>query len=165
MERLEEEVKRLNERLEEMHEEQAALMAERTEGSRQSLAQVEAHRVMLARAQESEQKAWERAEKLDEALEFAEWTVGGGNDPMAAWLPNGWCAWALTEEEAKKGEVPGTMFYQKVATDECPNTKGTWDHPCPQLWDDVWQVAYGTGDRPPAYEKYCRRYEDDPDEL
>ena len=78
---------------------------------------------------------------------------------MAAWLPNGWCAWALTEEEAKKGEVPGTVFYQHADAD-----RGTWAHPSPQLWDGVWQVAWGEGDRPAAYEKYSRRYEDDPDE-
>ena len=61
--------------------------------------------------------------------------------------------------EAKKGEVPGTVFYQHADAD-----RGTWAHPSPQLWDGVWQVAWGEGDRPAAYEKYSRRYEDDPDE-
>ena len=137
------------------------MMAERTERSTKSLAQIEAHRVMLAEAHAAAEKAQKGTDALDDALEFAQWTIEGGHRPLTGWLPNRWFAEELPEEEIRGTEVPGTVFDQKVGTDE----PGTWDHPCPQLWDDVWQVAYGTGDRPPAYEKYCRRYEDDPDEL
>ena len=161
VERLEAQVKRLNERVEEMHAEQAAMVAERTERSTKSLAQIEAHRVMLAKAHAAAEEAQKVTDALDDALEFARWTIKGGHDPLAAWLPNRWYAEEVSEEEATRGQPPGAVYYLKVATDG----PGTWDHPCPQLWDDVWQVAYGTGDRPPAYEKYCRRYEDDPDEL
>ena len=129
-----------------------------------------------ARTEEERAKAKKRYEELratlrecerqvnarDDALKFAEWTIEGGHRPLTAWLPNRWYAEELTREEAADdlpGSVPGTVFYQNLATDEA-----TWDHPRPQLWDDVWEVVYGTGDRPPAYEKYCRRYEDDHDE-
>ena len=64
MESLEAQVKRLNERVEEMHAEQAAMMAERTERSTKSLAQIEAHRVMLAEAH----AAAEEAQKGTDAL-------------------------------------------------------------------------------------------------
>ena len=160
VERLEAVNERLEERVEEMHAERAAMNAEGTERARQWCAQVEAHRVMLEEGHAREEEYLKWTDALEEALGFAQWTIEGGHRPLTAWLPNRWWAEELTEEEASPAHVSGTVFYQKVATDET-----TWDHPCPQLWDDVWQVAYGTGDRPPAYEKYCRRYEDDPDEL
>ena len=160
VERLEAVNERLEERVEEMYDERAPMLAESTERSRQWCAQVEAHRVMLEEGHAREEEYLKWTDALEEALGFAQWTIEGGHRPLTAWLPNRWWAEELTEEEASPAHVSGTVFYQKVATDET-----TWDHPCPQLWDDVWQVAYGTGDRPPAYEKYCRRYEDDPDEL
>ena len=159
VESLEAQVKRLNERVEEMHAEQAAMSAERTERSRQSLAQVEAHRVMLAEAHAAAEKAQKGTDALDDALQFAEWTICAGHDLLAAWLPNNWYAEETEEEAARCNAVPGRVLYQNLDTKE---KHTVYFHPRPQLWDDVWEVAYGTGDRPQAYEKYCRRHEDEP---
>ena len=117
--------------------------------------QYDSLRKSLDGAHERSSSAHEQLEDTDQALELAEWTITGGYDGLAAWLPPGW-----TAEEAKPEAGPryaGEVIYRNLTTKE-----SMWHHPGAQLWEDTTQVT--VGNRPPAYETFCRRCDDEPPE-
>lgn len=117
--------------------------------------QYDSLRKSLDGAHERCSSAHEQLEDTDQALELAEWTITGGYDGLAAWLPPGW-----TAEEAKPEAGPryaGEVIYRNLTTKE-----SMWHHPGAQLWEDTTQVKIGN--RPPAYETFCRRCDDEPPE-